>query len=172
MTATTANTAVAAAQDVRRHFYGLQFHPEVVHTRDGRTMLANFLFGICRCKKTWSMQSFVQEAVNDIRRQVGREKVLLGLSGGVDSSVAAVLLHKAIGKQLTCVFVDNGVLREGEAQRVIGMFKKHLQINLRFARAGKIFLKKLKGVTDRKGNAKSSAVPSRYLIAKPAKSKM
>lgn len=148
VTATTANTAVAAAQDVRRHFYGLQFHPEVVHTRDGRIMLANFLFGICRCKKTWSMQSFVQEAVNDIRRQVGREKVLLGLSGGVDSSVAAVLLHKAIGKQLTCVFVDNGVLREGEAQRVIGMFKKHLQINLRFARAGKIFLKKLKGVTD------------------------
>ena len=86
--------------------------------------------------------------MEEIRRQVGNEKVMLGLSGGVDSSVAAVLLHRAIGKQLTCVFVDNGVLRAGEAERVIKMFKKHLQINLRFARAGKIFLKKLKGVTD------------------------
>jgi GMP synthase (glutamine-hydrolysing) len=94
------------------------------------------------------MKSFVNHAVEEIRQQVGSEKVILGLSGGVDSSVAAVLLHRAIGKQLTCVFVDNGVLREGEAQRVIEMFKKHLQINLRFARAGKVFLKKLKGVTD------------------------
>jgi GMP synthase (glutamine-hydrolysing) len=94
------------------------------------------------------MKSFVNHAVEEIRQQVGSEKVILGLSGGVDSSVAAVLLHRAIGKQLTCVFVDNGVLREGEAQRVIEMFKKHLKINLRFARAGKVFLKKLKGVTD------------------------
>lgn len=94
------------------------------------------------------MKSFVRQAVEEIRQQVGNEKVILGLSGGVDSSVAAVLLHKAIGKQLTCVFVDNGVLRAGEAQRVIQMFKKHLEINLRFARAGKVFLKKLKGVTE------------------------
>jgi GMP synthase (glutamine-hydrolysing) len=111
-------------------------------------MLANFLFNICRCKKSWSMKSFVNHAVEEIRQQVGAEKLILGLSGGVDSSVAAVLLHRAIGKQLTCVFVDNGVLREGEAERVIEMFKKHLQINLRFARSGKLFLKKLKGVTD------------------------
>jgi GMP synthase (glutamine-hydrolysing) len=148
ITASTENTTVAAAQNVKRHFYGLQFHPEVVHTRSGKKMLANFLFNICHCKKSWSMKSFVNHAIEEIRRQVGSEKVILGLSGGVDSSVAAVLLHKAIGLQLTCVFVDNGVLRAGEAQRVIEMFKKHLQINLRFARAGKVFLKKLKGVTD------------------------
>ncbi|HPE07510.1 MAG TPA: glutamine-hydrolyzing GMP synthase [Smithellaceae bacterium] len=148
ITASTSNTKVAAAENVKRHFYGLQFHPEVVHTQAGKKMLANFLFEICHCKKSWSMKSFVNHAVDEIRQQVGSEKVILGLSGGVDSSVAAVLLHKAIGKQLTCVFVDNGVLRAGEAERVIGMFKKHLQINLHFARSGKLFLKKLKGVTD------------------------
>ncbi len=148
VTASTANTKVAAAEDARRRFYGLQFHPEVVHTREGGKMLANFLFGVCRCARTWSMKSFVSRAVEDIRRQVGKEKVILGLSGGVDSSVAAVLLHQAIGRQLTCVFVDNGVLREGEAKRVIDMFKKHLRINLRFVRAGKIFLRRLKGVRE------------------------
>jgi len=148
ITASTANTPVAAAEDLKRDFYGLQFHPEVVHTKEGKKILANFLFDICRCEKAWSMKSFVTHAVDEIRQQVGSEKVILGLSGGVDSSVAAVLLHRAIGKQLTCVFVDNGVLREGEAKRVIEMFKKHLQINLRFARSGKLFLKKLKGVTD------------------------
>ncbi|MBN1365199.1 MAG: glutamine-hydrolyzing GMP synthase [Syntrophaceae bacterium] len=148
VTAATANTTVAATEDARRKFYGLQFHPEVVHTKDGKKMLANFLFDICRCEKSWSMKSFINSAVGDIRRQVGNEKVMLGLSGGVDSSVAAVLLHKAISRQLTCVFVDNGVLRAGEADRVIKMFKKHLHMNLRFARAGKIFLKRLKGVAD------------------------
>ena len=148
ITASTANTPIAAAEDLKRNFYGLQFHPEVVHTQSGKKMLANFLFNICRCKKSWSMKSFVNHAIEEIKQQVGAQKVILGLSGGVDSSVAAVLLHKAIGKQLTCVFVDNGVLREGEAKRVIEMFKKHLQINLRFARAGNVFLKKLKGVTD------------------------
>jgi len=148
ITASTSNTPVAAAEDVQRNFYGLQFHPEVVHTEAGKKILTNFLFTVCHCKKSWSMKSFVNHAVDEIRQQVGREKVILGLSGGVDSSVAAVLLHKAIGRQLTCVFVDNGVLRAGEAERVIEMFKKHLQINLRFARCGKLFLKKLKGVTD------------------------
>ena len=148
ITATTSNTSVAAAEDVKRNFYGLQFHPEVVHTKEGKKMLSNFLFDVCHCKKSWSMKSIVNHAVEEIRQQVGSGKVILGLSGGVDSSVAAVLLHRAIGKQLTCVFVDNGVLREGEAVRVIEMFKKNLQINLRFARAGKLFLNKLKDVTD------------------------
>ena len=148
ITATTSNTSVAAAEDVKRNFYGLQFHPEVVHTKEGKKMLSNFLFDVCHCKKSWSMKSIVNHAVEEIRQQVGSGKVILGLSGGVDSSVAAVLLHRAIGKQLTCVFVDNGVLREGEAVRVIEMFKKNLQINLRFARAGKLFLNKLKYVTD------------------------
>jgi GMP synthase (glutamine-hydrolysing) len=146
-TATTDNTPVAAAEDPFRRFYGLQFHPEVAHTKEGKKILANFLFEICRCEKSWSMKSFIEHALDDICAQVGKEKVILGLSGGVDSSVAAVLLNKAIGKKLTCVFVDNGVLRAGEATRVIEMFKKHLGINLRFVRAGKIFLKKLKGVT-------------------------
>ncbi len=148
VTASTENTKVAAAQDASRKFYGLQFHPEVVHTQEGKKMLANFLFAICGCKKSWSMKSFVKQSVEEIRRQVGGEKVILGLSGGVDSSVAAVLLHKAIGRQLTCVFVDNGVLRAHEAQRVIDMFKKHLRIQLRFVRAGRLFLNQLKGVTD------------------------
>ena len=148
ITASTENTLVAAAEDSKKHFYGLQFHPEVVHTHAGKKILANFLFDICHCKKTWSMKSFANHAISEIRQQVGAEKVILGLSGGVDSSVAAVLLHRAIGKNLTCVFVDNGVLRQGEAERVIEMFKKHLQINLRFARSGKLFLRRLKGVTD------------------------
>ncbi|OPY84177.1 MAG: GMP synthase (glutamine-hydrolyzing) [Smithella sp. PtaU1.Bin162] len=148
ITASTENTPVAAAEDARRHLYGLQFHPEVVHTQAGSKMLANFLTAICRCKKSWSMKSFIQDAVSEIRAQVGDGRVILGLSGGVDSSVAAVLLHRAIGKNLTCVFVDNGVLRQGEAPRVIEMFRKHLRINLRFARSGKLFLSKLKGVTD------------------------
>ncbi|MBN1474784.1 MAG: glutamine-hydrolyzing GMP synthase [Syntrophaceae bacterium] len=147
-TASTDNTLVAAAQNAPRRFYGLQFHPEVAHTKEGKKILANFLFDVCRCEKSWSMKSFIEHAVDDIRAQVGKEKVILGLSGGVDSSVAAVLLNKAIGHQLTCVFVDNGVLRAGEAARVIEMFKKILKINLRFARAGKIFLNKLKSVTD------------------------
>jgi GMP synthase (glutamine-hydrolysing) len=148
ITASTSNTPVAAIENVKSQFYGLQFHPEVIHTENGKKMLANFLFAVCRCKKSWSMKSFVTHAVDEIRRQVGSEKVILGLSGGVDSSVAAVLLHKAIGRQLTCVFVDNGVLRANEAERVISMFKKHLRINLHFSRSGKLFLKKLKGVTD------------------------
>lgn len=148
ITATTENTPVAAAEDSNKHFYGLQFHPEVAHTQAGSKMLANFLTAICHCKKSWSMKSFVNQAIAEIRQQVGDGKVILGLSGGVDSSVAAVLLHRAVGRQLTCVFVDNGVLRADEAKRVIEMFKKHLQINLHFARSGKLFLSKLKGVTD------------------------
>ena len=148
VTASTANTPVAATEDIKRHFYGLQFHPEVVHTQAGKKILANFLFAVCRCKKSWTMKSFINHAVEEIRQQVGPDKVILGLSGGVDSSVAAVLLHKAIGRQLTCVFVDNGVLRAGETEHVIEMFKKNLHINLRFSRSGKLFLKKLKGVTD------------------------
>lgn len=148
VTASTGKTKIAAAENRQKKFYGLQFHPEVVHTQDGKKMLANFLFEVCACQKSWTMKSFVQSAVEDIRQQVGQEKVILGLSGGVDSAVTAVLLHKAIGRRLVCVFVDNGVMREGETRRVIETFKKNLHINLRFARAGAIFLKRLKGVTD------------------------
>ncbi len=148
VTASTPSTKVAAAEHPARCLYGLQFHPEVVHTPEGKRMLGNFLFRICGCRKTWTMKSFARDAVEEIRGQVENGKVILGLSGGVDSSVAAVLLHQAIGRQLHCVFVDNGVLREGEARKVRDVFRKHFHINLRYARAGKLFLDRLKGVEE------------------------
>jgi GMP synthase (glutamine-hydrolysing) len=147
-TASTPNTKIAAAENALKRLYGLQFHPEVVHTPEGKKMLENFLFRICTCKKSWTMKSFARDTIAEIRAQVGGNKVILGLSGGVDSSVAAVLLHQAIGRQLHCVFVDNGVLREGEAQKVQDVFRRYFQINLRFARAKKLFLDRLKGVED------------------------
>ncbi|HET6459955.1 MAG TPA: glutamine-hydrolyzing GMP synthase [Syntrophales bacterium] len=147
-TASTLNTKIAAAENTSMRLYGLQFHPEVVHTPEGKKMMENFLFGICNCIKSWTMKSFARDAVAKIRSQVGSSKVILGLSGGVDSSVVAILLHRAIGRQLQCVFVDNGVLREGEAQKVRDVFRKHFQINLRFTRAKKLFLSRLKGVED------------------------
>ena len=148
ITASTENTEVAAAEDAKRRLYGLQFHPEVVHTAEGKKMLENFLFGVCGCAKSWTMNAFVRDAVEEIRETVGDKRVILGLSGGVDSSVAAVLLHRAIGRQLTCVFVDNGLLRLGEGEKVLALFAKHLQMNVRFARARKAFLAGLKGVMD------------------------
>lgn len=148
ISATTANTAVAAAEDPARRLYGLQFHPEVVHTREGKQILKNFLFQICHCRPAWTMGSFIQESVEEIRQRVGDKKVILGLSGGVDSSVAALLIHRAIGPQLTCVFIDNGLLREGEADRVNALFRRHLRLNLRFVRAGRQFVGALAGVED------------------------
>jgi GMP synthase (glutamine-hydrolysing) len=147
-TASTANTQVAAAENSAKRLYGLQFHPEVAHTEAGSRMLKNFLFDVCNCRKAWTMKSFEKETTKEISEIVGDKSVLLGLSGGVDSSVAALLIHRALGDQLTCVFVDNGVLRQGEAERVREVFHKNFQINLRFIRARKIFLDKLKGVTD------------------------
>ena len=138
ITASTENTEVAAAEDAKRRFYGLQFHPEVVHTAEGKKILENFLFGVCRCEKSWTMNAFVRDAVAEIRETVGDKSVVFGLSGGVDSSVAAVLLHRAIGRQLTCVFVDNGLLRLGEGEKVLALFAKNLQMNVRFARARKV----------------------------------
>jgi GMP synthase (glutamine-hydrolysing) len=146
--ASTANTRFAAAADPRRKLYGVQFHPEVAHTPKGRLIIGNFLFGICGCRRSWTMTSFAREAVAEIRRTVGDRKVILGLSGGVDSSVAAVLIHQAIGKQLTCIFVDNGLLRKNEAERLKLQLKKHLDIRIRFVNAGSRFLKALSGVTD------------------------
>lgn len=148
ITASTENTKVAAAENVKQRFYGLQFHPEVVHTVEGKKILENFLFGVCACARSWTMNAFVRGAVEEIRAVVGDKKVIFGLSGGVDSSVAAVLLHKAIGKQLTCVFVDNGLLRLDEAGKVRALFTKHLKMNIRFARSARTFVSRLKGVTD------------------------
>ncbi|TSA45432.1 MAG: glutamine-hydrolyzing GMP synthase [Deltaproteobacteria bacterium] len=148
ITASTENTEAAAAEDAKHRLYGLQFHPEVIHTVEGKKILENFLFGVCRCEKSWTMKSFIREAVEKIKKTVGDKRVVLGLSGGVDSSVAAVLLHKAIGRQLTCVFVDNGLLRLGEGEKVLALFAKNLQMNVRFARARKAFVDGIKGVAD------------------------
>jgi len=144
----TGNSEFAAIADRSHHLYGVQFHPEVAHTPKGNKIIANFLFNICRCEGAWTPQSFIDDTVNNIRQTVGEEKVVCGLSGGVDSSVTAVLINKAIGKQLVCIFINNGVLRKGEAERVIKTFKKHFHMNLRYVNAEARFLKKLKGVVD------------------------
>ena len=129
----TNSTPVAAMADEVRHIYGVQFHPEVVHTPEGMKMLHNFLFKICCCSGNWDMGSFVEQAVEAIREQVGDKKVLCGLSGGIDSSVAALLVHRAVGDQLTCVFVNHGFLRKGEPEQVIKTFRDGFHINLVYA---------------------------------------
>ena len=146
--AATENSAFAAISDEKRRFYGIQFHPEVDHTEGGINILENFLRNICGANADWSMADFVRESVEQIRETVGEDRVLLGLSGGVDSSVAAALIHKAIGKQLTCVFVDNGLLRLNERELVVDLYRRHFDMDVRVARCGSEFLKKLKGVTD------------------------
>jgi GMP synthase (glutamine-hydrolysing) len=148
ISAKTGNTSAAAIADNERKLYGLQFHPEVVHTQEGGRILQNFLFRICRCRGEWTMRSFVAEATARIRAQVGNGRVVLGLSGGVDSSVAALLLHKALGKRLTCIFVDNGLLRSGERAQVQDTFSRHFQINVRYVDAARRFLAALRGVSD------------------------
>ena len=145
---TTENSPFAAFEDLQRNFYGILFHPEVFHTERGVDMIRNFLVGVCGAKQEWTTRDFITHAVDNIRTQVGKGRVLLGLSGGVDSSVAAALLHKAIGKQLTCVFVDNGLLRKGEREYVRELYGKHFHIDLRVVDASDLFLKRLKGVID------------------------
>ncbi|MGH7952069.1 MAG: glutamine-hydrolyzing GMP synthase [Limisphaerales bacterium] len=146
--ATTENSDYAAIENRARKFFGLQFHPEVAHTPRGKEIVANFVHNICGCGKNWTMQGYIQQAVDEIRAQVGNENVILGLSGGVDSSVAAALLHKAIGDQLTCIFVNNGLLRAREAEVVQEVFGKHFHIKLKYVNASKRFLTKLRGVTE------------------------
>ena len=144
----TKNSRVASMCHPKSKFYGVQFHPEVVHTPKGMLIFENFLYRIAGLKPSWTMKSFIKQAVKDIRAMVGREKVVLGLSGGVDSSVTAALLQKAIGKRLHCIFVDNGLLRKGERKSVVDSFKKHLRVNLHVADAEKDFLRELKSVVD------------------------
>jgi GMP synthase (glutamine-hydrolysing) len=146
--AMTENSSYAAIEHRARHFYGLQFHPEVAHTPRGREIISNFVHRICGCGKEWTMRHYIDQAVEEIRAQVGNEKVILGLSGGVDSSVAAALLHKAIGDQLTCIFVNNGLLRGREANVVREVFGRHFQMKLVYIDASRIFLSRLKGVVD------------------------
>src|SRR5215212_6260546 len=146
--AITENSDYAAVEHRRKGIFGLQFHPEVVHTPRGKEVIANFVYGICGCGKSWTMRSYIDQAVDEIRAQVGKERVILGLSGGVDSSVAAALLHKAIGDQLTCIFVNNGLLRGREEKAVQDLFGSHFKMKLQTENAVKIFLSRLKGVTD------------------------
>lgn len=146
--ATTDNSPFAAIEDPKRKFYGLQFHPEVAHTPRGKEILQNFVYNICGCKMDWTMGSFIEQTCEEIRQQVGDDHVVLGLSGGVDSSVAAALLHKAIGDQLTCIFVNNGLLRANEEEVVQRVFGENFHIKLKYVNASKRFLNKLKGITD------------------------
>jgi GMP synthase (glutamine-hydrolysing) len=145
---TTENSPFAAVEDEQRRFFGIQFHPEVFHTERGADMIRNFLVGVCGAKQDWTTKDFISHAVAQLRAQVGKGRVILGLSGGVDSSVAAALLHKAIGKQLTCVFVDNGLLRKNEREYVEKLYGRHFRIDLRVVDASKLFLRRLKGVSD------------------------
>ena len=144
----TLNTKFAAIGNSRRKIYGVQFHPEVVHTDLGIQVLSNFLFRIVGCFATWQLEDFVSEQIKETRKKVGKTNVILGLSGGVDSSTAAVLLQKALGKKLKCIFVNNGVLRKGEVKKVIRVFRNYFKIDLHYVDASKLFLTKLKGVVD------------------------
>jgi GMP synthase (glutamine-hydrolysing) len=146
--ASNATTPIAGMADESRHFYALQFHPEVTHTKQGKAMLDRFVHDISGCGQDWNMPNYIDEAVEKIRAQVGGDEVILGLSGGVDSSVAAVLLHRAIGKQLTCVFVDNGLLRLNEGVEVMKTFADHLGVKVIHVDASAEFLGFLEGVTD------------------------
>ena len=144
----TANAAIAAMGDQRRKLYGIQFHPEVSHTDHGTTILKNFLLRVVGCRGDWTMSSFVEEAIPKIRETVGPHRAICGVSGGVDSSVTAVLMHKAIGRQLTCIFVNNGLLRAGEEEQVAGTMEQHFEMNVHYLHAEERFLSRLHGVVE------------------------
>jgi GMP synthase (glutamine-hydrolysing) len=142
------NAGICAIRNSAKRIYGIQFHPEVVHSKDGKKVLQNFVKGICGCSGNWNADSFIESAIADIRAKVGTKKVLCALSGGVDSSVAAVLLHKAIGDQLFCIHIDNGLMRRGESEQVIKTFRDEYHIALDFVDGTEMFLSRLKGVSD------------------------
>ena len=148
ITASTENCPCAAMEDDERRLYGMQFHPEVTHTDFGSQILYNFLFKVCACRGDWTMEDFVSAAVEQYRRELSGKTALCALSGGVDSAVAAVLLHRAIGDRLTCVFVDHGLLRKEEREQVVRVFRRQFQMNLIVADARERFLARLKGVTE------------------------
>jgi len=155
VSATSANCPFAAIRNEEKRYFGIQFHPEVVHTEHGRQILSNFAFNICRANADWQLTTWIDDTVESLKRQIGGDEVVLGLSGGVDSSVAAVLLHKAIGPRLHCIFVDNGLLRYNEAEQVEEMFKSRLGLDLTIARAAQKFYSVLKGVSDPEAKRKA-----------------
>lgn len=144
----TDNTPCAAIADHNRKLYGVQFHPEVVHSLGGQALIRNFVYHICACEPTWTTAAFVEETVREIRAKVGEKRVLLALSGGVDSSTLAFLLHKAIGDQLTCMFIDQGFMRKGEPERLIKLFREQFHIPVEYVNARERFIAKLVGITD------------------------
>ena len=146
--ATSEGAPFAVISNEERKMYGVQFHPEVVHTPNGTELLQNFVLKICGCSGDWTMASFRETKIREIREQVGDKRVICGLSGGVDSSVVAVLIHEAIGDQLTCVYVDHGLMRQGESEQVVSLFREHYNINLVHRDASDLFLGELAGVTD------------------------
>ncbi|MBM3660424.1 MAG: glutamine-hydrolyzing GMP synthase [Actinobacteria bacterium] len=148
VTASTPGAPIAALEDRERGVYGVQFHPEVVHTERGQDVLRSFLFDVCGARPTWTHTSIIDDAVEEVRAQVGGERVICGLSGGVDSAVAAALVHKAVGDQLTCVFVDTGMLRLGEADQVEDTFRRQFEVDLIHVKAADRFLDALAGVTE------------------------
>ena len=141
------DSAIAAIENAERNIYALQFHPEVVHTENGKKIIENFVFGICKAEKNWERKSFIEHSIQSIRQGVGNKSVVLGLSGGVDSSTLALLLNRAIGKQITCVFVNNGLLRKNEVEEVVNTFSKY-DLNFKYIDAENIFLERLNGVVD------------------------
>lgn len=144
----TANSPICAIKNPAKKIYGIQFHPEVAHTPKGKEILRNFLYKICECKGGWNPAAFIQESIESIRAKVGKGKVICALSGGVDSSVVAVLLHKAIGDQLYCIHINNGLMRKGESGQVVETFRNNFGINLDYVDATESFLENLRGVTD------------------------
>ncbi|MDP1775597.1 MAG: glutamine-hydrolyzing GMP synthase, partial [Moraxellaceae bacterium] len=161
VTASTPSCPIAAMADEARDFYGLQFHPEVTHTSKGLELLQRFVHDICQTQALWTPENIIEDSIRRVREQVGHDQVLLGLSGGVDSSVVAALLHKAIGDQLTCVFVDNGLLRKNEGEQVMAMFAKNMGIKVIRVDAEDEFLGKLAGVSD--PEAKRKAIGNTFI---------
>ena len=157
----SANSPYAAVADLERRIYGIQFHPEVVHTPKGTKMIRNFLFDVCGCGGGWTPSSFVRSSLGRIRSEVGKGKVICGLSGGVDSAVTAVLIHKAVGDQLTCIFVNNGLLRKGEAEQVLRTFKDRFKTRLKYVDDEKGFLRELRDITD--PEEKRRAIGKRFI---------
>ena len=151
----TMNTPVAAIADEERNFYGVQFHPEVVHTVGGQHIIENFVVDICQCTQSWTMAKFIDHAIADVRQRAGGRRVLLALSGGVDSSTLAFLMHKAIGDDLTCVFIDQGFMRKNEPEWLVETFEREFHIHVHFVKARDRFLEKLTGVTDPEAKRKT-----------------